>query len=65
MLNDGSEKAYGSVDNQWLFYKPGLVSTQVVLSRSRVAPVKKTRSELLNASLRLNFETTSLVYVTR
>ena len=54
MFSDASEKPYGSVDYQQSFHISGMVSTQLVLSKSRFTPLKKTntpRLELLSASL--------------
>ena len=52
MFNNASEKIYGIVVYQQSFYISGLVSTELLLSKSRVAPLKTTstpRSELSSA----------------
>ena len=56
MFNDASEKAYGSVIYQRSIYKSGEISTNLVMSKSKVAPLQATsisRLELLSAVLRL------------
>lgn len=52
VFNNASEKIYGIVVYQQSFYISGLVSTELLLSKSRVAPLKTTstpRSELSSA----------------
>ena len=66
VFNDASEKAYGSVVYQWSFYISGFVSTQLVVSNSRVAPLKKSsipKLELLSASLGIKLLKKSLMCV--
>ena len=56
MFNDASEKAYGSVIYQRSIYKSGKISTNLITSKSKVAPLQATsipRLELLSAVLGL------------
>ena len=58
VFNDASEKAYGSVIYQRSIYKSGKISTNLVMSKSKVAPLHATsipRLELLSAVLGLRF----------
>ena len=56
MFNDASEKAYESVIYQRSIYKSGTISINLVMSKSKVAPLQATsipRLELLSAVLGL------------
>ena len=56
VFNDASEKAYGSVIYQRSIYKSGKISTSLVMSKSKVAPLQAIsipRLELLSAVLGL------------
>ena len=56
VLNGASEKAYGSVIYQTSIYKSGKISTNLVISKSKAAPLRATsisRLELLSAALGL------------
>ena len=56
MFNDASEKAYGSVIYQGSIYKSGKISTNLITSKSKVAPLQATsipRLELLSTVLGL------------
>ena len=56
MFNDASEKAYGSVVYQRSIYKSGTISTNLVMSKSKVGPLQATsipRLQLLSAVLGL------------
>ena len=56
VFNDASEKTYGSVIYQRSIYKSGEISTNLVMSKSKVAPLQATsipRLDLLSAVLGL------------
>ena len=56
VFNDASEKAYGSVIYQRSIYKSGKISTNLITSKLKVAPLQATsipRLELLSAVLGL------------
>ena len=56
VFNDASEKAYGSVVYQRSIYKSGTISTNLVMSKSKVGPLQATsipRLQLLSAVLGL------------
>ena len=56
VFNDASEKTYGSVIYQRSIYKSGEISTNLVMSKSKVAPLQATsisRLELLSVVLGL------------
>ena len=42
VFNDASEKAYGSIMYQRSIYKSGKISTNLVMSKSKVAPLHAT-----------------------
>ena len=61
VFNDASEKAYGSVIYQRPIYRSGKISTNLVMSKSKVAPLQATtipRLELLSNVLGLRLAKT-------